>query len=137
MFAGDRLDHLAREIEPNMALGRDVISDRYMMSSFAYQGRGDEFEWVKEINKYALIPDLTVFLSVPVDECIRRIKARKGPGEYYERRHLLEEIDRAYRRHINGEEAVCGAVVTIDGTASEDAVEKAIAEQVKKHLNIK
>src|SRR5438552_7626627 len=37
LFAADRLDHLAREIEPALARGEQVLCDRYYHSSFAYQ----------------------------------------------------------------------------------------------------
>jgi dTMP kinase len=37
LFAADRLDHLQREIEPLLAAGSDVVSDRYLLSSLAYQ----------------------------------------------------------------------------------------------------
>ena len=37
LFAADRIDHLQREIEPQLAAGTSVLSDRYLLSSLAYQ----------------------------------------------------------------------------------------------------
>src|SRR4051812_35922446 len=37
LFAADRLDHLSREVEPALARGQHVITDRYLLSSLAYQ----------------------------------------------------------------------------------------------------
>src|SRR6185369_8913434 len=38
LFAADRRDHVRREIEPALGAGRDVVSDRYLLSSLAYPG---------------------------------------------------------------------------------------------------
>ena len=38
LFAADRLDHVAAEIAPKLAGGVDVVSDRFTLSSLAYQG---------------------------------------------------------------------------------------------------
>ena len=46
LFAADRIDHLQREIEPHLASGTTVISDRYLLSSLAYQAEEAEREWV-------------------------------------------------------------------------------------------
>src|SRR3990172_733300 len=37
LFAADRLDHVAVEIAPRLAAGVDVVSDRFTLSSLAYQ----------------------------------------------------------------------------------------------------
>jgi len=46
LFAADRFDHLQREVEPLLAAGNDVVSDRYLMSSLAYQAEEADREWV-------------------------------------------------------------------------------------------
>jgi len=65
LFAADRLDHVATEIAPKLAAGIDVVSDRFTLSSLAYQGltTGD-LDWVEQVNARAARPDVTVFLRV-------------------------------------------------------------------------
>ncbi len=73
LFAADRMDHVDAEIEPYVAGGGIIVSDRYDASSLAYQsvmsGRGgaDAIEWIRALNRHAQRPDLTLVLSVPPD----------------------------------------------------------------------
>src|SRR5580658_957770 len=65
LFAADRMDHVDAEIEPFIASGGVVISDRYDASSLGYQsvmsgsGGGGAIDWIRLINRHALRPDLT------------------------------------------------------------------------------
>src|ERR1700679_2678510 len=65
LFAADRMDHVESEIEPFLARGGTIISDRYDASSLAYQsvmsgsGGNAAIEWIRSINRYAMRPDLT------------------------------------------------------------------------------
>src|SRR5262249_6595884 len=57
LFAADRMDHLAREIEPALARGAVVVSDRYYHSSLAYQAEESEQGFVEMLNQRARRPD--------------------------------------------------------------------------------
>src|SRR5689334_22794688 len=78
LFAADRMDHVEAEIEPFLAEGGIVISDRYDASSLAYQsvssGRGGEktVDWIRQINKHALRPDLTIVLDLSSEVAANR-----------------------------------------------------------------
>jgi dTMP kinase len=51
LFAADRLDHAAVEIAPKLAAGVDVVSDRFTLSSLAYQGLDlGDMDWVEAVN---------------------------------------------------------------------------------------
>jgi len=78
LFAADRLDHLQREVEPAIADGVTVISDRWYHSSLAYQGTGADRDWITTLNARARRPDLTIFLKVrPEVAAKRRAAARQ------------------------------------------------------------
>ena len=91
LFAADRLDHWESEIRPNLEAGLDVVSDRYVLSSLAYQGvtTGDA-AWVAAINGRAPAPDLTLFLRVRPAVALRRRYAATSERE------MFEEIGRAH-----------------------------------------
>lgn len=78
MMAADRAQHLEDVVEPALALGRSVVSDRTAYSSMAYQGagRGLGLEPVRALNQFALAgrwPDVVVWLTVPADTARRRL----------------------------------------------------------------
>lgn len=78
LYAAARMQHLKEIVEPALEAGKLVICDRYVHSSFAYQGyaRGLGVDFIKNINAYALqnySPDLTVFLDIsPADAFARK-----------------------------------------------------------------
>ena len=84
LFAADRLDHCAAEVEPLLSQGRHVVTDRYVYSSFAYQGTDLDLSWVAAINSEAPEPDLTLYLRVDPAVAARRRGARGGRAEVFE-----------------------------------------------------
>lgn len=104
LFAADRLDHLTctsdNEQKPGinemLSQGINVISDRYYLSSFAYQSLKMDLSWVQEINKFARKPDLFIFLLVPVQESAKRRDKTRFHEELYEAQNYLEKIRTNY-----------------------------------------
>jgi dTMP kinase len=127
LFAADRLAHTA-DIEENMRGGRDVICDRYVFSSIAYQTLDPSLsaEWVVESNRGCAVPDITLFVDVPVDTCLERIAARNEGRTIYESGERLRTILDNYRRLIDFYQRHYGKLITIDGTPSPDDVHAAI-----------
>ena len=102
LFAADRLDHLEATIHPNLMDGGTVISDRYDFSSVAYQSvtagvDPETVAWVREINRHARRPDLTIVLDVAPDEAARRRKERRAGSEIYDDQELQQQLAEFYR----------------------------------------
>jgi dTMP kinase len=79
LMAADRAQHVVELVRPALQAGRDVVCDRYVPSSVAYQGhgRGLDPEEVRRISDWAvegLWPDVIVLLLVPEAEA----RARTG-----------------------------------------------------------
>ncbi len=125
LFAADRIDHLRREIEPALAAGVHVISDRYVMSSLAYQSMEVDREFVASINARAPAADLTLLLDVPVEVAEARRKARGGPEELFDATEFQMRVRQAYL-----EEAKRAGVAILDGTGTQNSVFAAILERV-------
>jgi len=78
LFAADRIDHLENEVKPALEKGKIVICDRYFYSSLAYQGAaGLSLDWIQRINQFVLVPDLAIFLDVPSEIGLQRLKRKK------------------------------------------------------------
>jgi dTMP kinase len=80
LMAADRAHHVATKIRPALLRGRDVVCDRFVGSSLAYQGhaRGLGIEAVRAINEFGtdgLLPDLVVLLVVPEAVAAERMAA--------------------------------------------------------------
>jgi dTMP kinase len=131
MFAS-RAQHVVEAIEPALASGQWVLSDRFTDASWAYQGggRGVEPEVLEMLERYAafgLKPDRTILLDVPVDEGLRRIAGR-GEPDRMERETVLffERVRAAYRARAAAEPArfrVIDARQPLDAVAAQVAAE--------------
>ncbi len=130
LFAADRLDHMQREVEPKLAAGELVVSDRWYHSSLAYQGTGAERDWIAMLNARARKPDLTIFLEVRPEVAARRRAAAGRVQELFEDIQMQEEVAAGYKATIAELTAQGERIETIDGEASPDAVFAAITALV-------
>lgn len=128
LFAADRLDHVAREITPALDAGRVVISDRYFLSSYAYQTLTAGLGWLQEINALAPWPDLTFFLDVPVEVCLQRLAERGNPRELYEQEATLATVRGHYLTLIADAQAKGLPIEIVDGRGSIEEVARAVRE---------
>ena len=82
-----RIEHVEKVIKPALKSGKIVICDRFVDSTYAYQGSamGIAFEEIEKIQKIAIgefIPDITFLINVSVDEAFARISARGNNNRY-------------------------------------------------------
>ena len=132
LFAAARAQLVDEVIRPALARGADVISDRFLDSSLAYQGvaRGLGVERVLELNLLAtsgLLPDRTFLISLsPAEAAARRDREpdrieREGPA-------FAEEVDRAYREIAR----VFGQRVTVvDGSQKPEDIAEIVRGQLR------
>src|SRR5262249_49504635 len=125
LFAADRVHHLTTVVEPALADGQVVISDRYVLSSLAYQGLTLPMAWVEAVNARARRPDLTLYLEVSPKVAGLRRHGRGGPAELFDDQALQVRIARAYGRVIQRHQRR-QRVIRIDGEAPPEAVTDAL-----------
>lgn len=131
LFAADRVDHLAAEIEPALERGALVLSDRYLLSSLAYQGAQVGMAWVAALNQAARRPDLTLFVTVDVKTAAQRRGARGGREELYESDAVQRRTAAWYRKAIALRAKAREKIVTLDGGQSIDQVTQAAVAQIR------
>ena len=91
LFAADRVEH-TKLIKQKLKDG-DVVCDRYLYSSIAYQSvAGVDEDFIKYINRYALEPDVVFLLIVDVDIALERVKTK----DIFEKRDFLERVQDKY-----------------------------------------
>lgn len=130
LFAADRIDHLAREIEPHLRAGTVVVSDRYVLSSLAYQAEEADLAWVRGLARGIRMPDLTLLIDLPAEEAARRRAAAGRPDERYDALPLQRNVAANYRALAR---ETPGARI-IDGACALDAVTAAITAAVDDFL---
>jgi dTMP kinase len=122
LFAADRLDHLQREVEPQLATGATVISDRWYHSSLAYQGTGADRDWITTLNGRARRPDLTIFLEVRPEVAAQRRVAAGRVQELFEDLRMQQDVEAGYRATITELTAQGERIEIVDGEMPMDAV---------------
>jgi len=122
LFAADRMDHMQREVEPQIAAGAIVVSDRWYHSSLAYQGTGADRDWIAQLNARARRPDLTVFLKVRPEIAAARRVAAGRVAELFEDMKMQEDVDAGYKATLSELAAAGESIEILDGEASADDV---------------
>ena len=131
LFAAARAQLVEEVIQPALERGADVVCDRYLDSSLAYQGiaRGLGVDRVLALNVNAIrgiLPDVTFLLLVDPEEAARR---SGPPGDRIEREgeEFLREVDRAYRELGS---AFAGRITTIDASKPAEEVAKEVRDRL-------
>ncbi|MDT7878762.1 MAG: dTMP kinase [Candidatus Caldarchaeales archaeon] len=129
LFAADRIDHVFRVIRPLMEKGFIVVCDRYLYSSFAYQGvLTRDVGWVREINRMAPPPSLAILIDVPVAVALKRKRRFRG----FEDAQLLEAVRAAYLTLLEE-----GLMVSVDGNRDVAEVERDLLSIISSRLGIR
>mgnify|MGYP002877772352 CR=1 FL=1 len=131
LFAGDRRDHLDREIIPALQRGAAVITDRYYHSSLAYQSLSVGLPAVAAMNELFRAPDITIFLDLEPEESLARIEARGETLERFEALDRLRSIYEAYEAVLVHCRARGEHIVRIHAGGSIDDVHGKVAKAVQ------
>ena len=109
-------------IPPSKQCGWFILSvgcdDRYVLSALAYQSaQGVDLKWLTDLNRYAMSPDVTVFVDTPIRTCLERIKVRgDSMVDIFHKRETLYRVRRQYLQVLSMSQFL-GRLVTADGKA--------------------
>jgi dTMP kinase len=132
-FVEDRRAHVAEVIRPALASGRLVLTDRYTLSTVAYQGaRGlDAAAILADSEAEFPIPDLAILLEIEPEIALERVGDRGEPLDAaFEQREFLERVAAHYRALDRA------YIVRVDARGSEDTVHAAVVGCVREHLGL-
>ena len=138
LMAADRAQHISELIAPALARGQHVVSDRSVYSSLAYQGYGRQQDLVelKRLNNWAidgLWPDLVIYIDVPLEILIERLKKRELDRFEREDSAFFERIDAGFRAMAADDPQ---RWIIIDGTPPKDELDKFISKKLLERLGI-
>ena len=132
LFAASRAEVVSTVIRPALERGDVVLVDRFLLSTYAYQGggRGIDETGLRAINAFAtsgLTPDVTLLLTLPLESALQRATLRSVPDR-------IEREDRAFHQRVastflgatnptwQSAHPDCGHIVGIDATGSAEEV---------------
>ena len=134
LFAAARAQLVEEVIAPALGRGADVISDRYLDSSLAYQGiaRGLGLERVLGLNLHAvrgLLPDRTYLLLIDPHESLQRI-GEAGDRIERENDEFRARVDAAYRELA---QTFPQRIAAIDGTRPPREIAEEVLDELRQH----
>jgi dTMP kinase len=133
LYAAARADHARAEILPRLEHGEDVVCERYLDSSLAYQGvgRGLGLEAVRGLNSYAVeaaMPDKTFYLRLDPEERERRAAKLGAPLDRIEAvgADFMRRVERGFEE-LAGQER--GRILVLDASlAPEELADLVVGE---------
>jgi dTMP kinase len=163
LFAADRVDHLQREVEPALAQGRVVVSDRWYHSSLAYQGSAmsrlvfsarlgessyqayvddvhASLRWVRQCNLRGpgvdrpRVPDLTIFLQVDPEVCARRHVEAGRARELFDDLEVQHRVAVGYKYALQFLRLQGEHIEVVDGAMPVDDVAAEVVRLVSAYL---
>jgi dTMP kinase len=142
LFSAARAQHVEQVIRPHLAKGGVVLCDRYADASLAYQGYGHclDLQELRAITQFAtggLMPDLTIYLDVPVEVGLQR-KAR-GSGDAWNR---MEQKAIAFHERVRAGYLVMAAQdpdrwAVVDATRDPETVQQTIGALIMKRHELR
>lgn len=143
LFAAARRQLLKEVVEPALAKGISVLSDRGLGSSYAYQGgaRGC-YNQVLDLASITFdvvdqVYDLTFYLDIPADVGLARAKARGALDRIEQEGPEFFDVVETYYRDIFARTEIAGyfgEVRLIDATQSMEDVAEAVTDQLRSFL---
>ena len=139
LFTAARAQLVREIIAPALVRGAIVVSDRFLDSSTVYQGiaRNLAMDPVQQINQFAVgnvMPDLTIVIDVPTEVSLARIRQRASDIPDRMERENIDFYHKVREGYLVLAKGLPKRFAVIDGTKSEDAIEKSIWAVVKPRL---
>ncbi|MFX1277012.1 MAG: dTMP kinase [Promethearchaeota archaeon] len=131
MFAADRDLHYHSEIKKKLDEGCIVISDRYIESSIVYQSVSSteiSVNWVKEINKFAGKPDITIILDIDP-----RISLKRKSDQNLEKFEEISFLDKVRALYLSRAKEEGYEVINSDDIIElvQEKIQKFITDNLK------
>ena len=133
LAASDRLQHVNKVIEPAMKEGKIVVSDRYFYSCLEnLRARGFcRDQWIFEIAKSVVKPDIAFFFDVPVETAVARVRNRPEERDRYIDMELQYQLRQEYLDICKANGGILISTEQIEEVCY-DQVKEAVMEVLKK-----
>lgn len=130
LFTADRYNNIYNEENGILKLNREniiTILDRYFFSTLAYNSNNiDDFNLIKRLHKGFPIPDLVIYLDIPVQVSFQRV-SKRVKKDIYETEEKLKKVKYNYKKIFN---KFNKNILILDGTRNIEELYKKIIEEL-------
>jgi len=139
LFLADRLDHIDI-MRQAMQTGAYAVTDRYSLSSFAYQSldikeaSGVPLDLLLEMHRPILKPDLTLFLDINTEVALARAGKERTSTELFETREFLKKVEAQYHEVVKQLREEYN-IITINSDRPREEVANDITREVRKLIS--
>lgn len=139
LFASARRDHIEKLIKPKLDEGCWIVSDRFVLSTIAYQGAGEgvDAKTIKDLHALTtnnFLPDLTIVMDVDPEIGVKRSLKRLSDNNISEGR--FESFDMSFHHKLR--QAMLdydeSPKIIIDATPPMDEVQSCLEEEISKYV---
>jgi dTMP kinase len=139
LYLANRAQHVYEKIMPELQKGTVIITDRFSLSSLAYQGMGRDFSFkvVSRLNKFAVAnikPDLTILVDLPVLVGLTRTEKRTGNNIDRLEKETTEFHEKVRDAYLKLARRAPKKILVFSGTKPEDILHQEIKEKVTSFL---
>jgi dTMP kinase len=139
LYLASRAQHVYEKIMPELEKGTIVITDRFSLSSMAYQGMGRDFSFkvVSRLNKFAVAnikPDLTILVDLPVSVGLGRTEKRSGENIDRLEKEKSEFHERIREGYLRLARRAAKKILVFSGTKPEKELHEEIKEKTQAFL---
>lgn len=132
LWMADRDYHIRDFIQPTLKSGLDVISDRYIPSTMAYQSEDKRFSEYDIYNLHHMArfpkPNLTVYIKVPVEISLQRLSGRSSQ-EIFEKQEFLIDLYHRYEETFSILKIEGWNILEVDGSQSQEIITEQIYQE--------
>jgi dTMP kinase len=138
LFAADRAQHFAELVIPALEQKKLIISDRMADSSLAYQGYGNrlDLEMINSINEWTMnkiLPNLTIFVQVPVEVALKRARKRGSLSAYEQRTEFLHKVAEGFKKIYKNRKDV----IIVNGIESQENLTTQVCNAIIQWIHTK
>lgn len=133
LFGADRHEHLFGQggVRDLLKSGCAVLSDRYFLSSLAYQSLNSPLEEVWKINEDFPLPQVLFFLDLEPETALARVEARGGEKEIFETLEFQKKVRKKYLEMVDFLKSRGADIRILDATESPETIENRIWEMLE------
>ncbi|NOX25744.1 MAG: dTMP kinase [Deltaproteobacteria bacterium] len=130
LFLADRREHIGKLIAPSLTAGKIILTDRYYLSTIAYQGAaGLDPAIIMQKNAFAPPPDLAVIIDLSPEQAVKRIQQGRGEAlNSFEHEDYLAKVAEVFRS------MKMPYIRWVDGTLAVHDVQRQIMAEVQNIL---